>query len=293
MYGLIRRFDRLPRWARASIPLGTVLALGYLQHRMGAEVSFSVLYLIPVALAAWSVSGRLGLSLALLSSLLWGLTTWDSGGSPTRPWIPIWNGAVRLLLFVLVASLVSALRRALQRERALARTDPLTGSPNRRALMERAGRELARARRTGHSVALAYLDVDDFKDVNDRFGHAEADRLLQRMAAELTASIRSSDMLARMGGDEFALLLPDLTREMAEATLARALSRLRSRVAARGLTLGFSAGGVVARGGALDLDTMLRAADQELYRVKAGGKGSARFVELDSASPLDASTVGG
>jgi len=102
--------------------------------------------------------------------------------------------------------------RRLERE---ADADPLTGLANHRAFHDRLRTEVERAQRYGRPLSLACLDVDGFKDVNDQFGHQAGDKVLREVAARLTTVARSADLVARIGGDEFAILLPETTAEAA------------------------------------------------------------------------------
>jgi diguanylate cyclase (GGDEF)-like protein len=113
--------------------------------------------------------------------------------------------------------------RLVSRLEGLARTDPLTGVPNRRVWEEELPRELERARRTGAEVCLAMIDLDDFKSYNDRFGHQAGDLVLREAASAWRAQVRSTDLLARYGGEEFVLLLPACALEDA----VRIVERLR------------------------------------------------------------------
>src|SRR2546429_8434445 len=123
--------------------------------------------------------------------------------------IPYWNVVLRLAALVLVSEAVARLRLAHARERELASQDAVTGGPNARACYEFAGAEIARARRYIHPFSVAYLDLDDFKLVNDRLGHLAGDAVLRSVARALSGVLRSSDLVARLGGDEFVVLLPE------------------------------------------------------------------------------------
>jgi diguanylate cyclase (GGDEF)-like protein len=147
--------------------------------------------------------------------------------------------------------------------RDAAHSDHLTGLPNRRAFEATAGRELARARRGGGPLALVMMDLDGFKGVNDRFGHARGDELLVTVADVLREEMRAVDVVARLGGDEFALLLPDADRVGAEAVVARIADAVRGRSAA-----GISFGAAELGADAADLDGLLHAADGRLYEMK-------------------------
>lgn len=166
-------------------------------------------------------------------------------------------------------ALATVLRRIEQQERLLtaARTDPLTGLLNRRALDERLEAELARQDRAGGPVSLLLLDVDHFKRVNDDRGHAHGDEVLRGVAAAMREVARTADVLGRIGGDEFALLLADT----GEGGAWVAANRLCERVRPIGVTVSVGAATAEA-GGAWDVATLLRAADQALYEAKRAGR---------------------
>jgi diguanylate cyclase (GGDEF)-like protein len=144
----------------------------------------------------------------------------------------------------------------------LSRTDPLTACLNRRGFAERLDAELARAAREGTEVALVQLDLNGFKEVNDRFGHAAGDELLRWVGSTIHGLLRSSDATGRLGGDEFALLLPGVPLDEARAVADRTVAALAERVGAvAGVACHPADGG--------DGDELLRHADSDLYAAKA------------------------
>jgi diguanylate cyclase (GGDEF)-like protein len=153
-------------------------------------------------------------------------------------------------------------RLALQLRTAAA-TDPLTGVANRRAWEAEASRSLAHAARTGEPLSLAILDLDDFKEVNDRLGHGAGDDLLRDLTTGWTHRLRQADLLGRYGGDEFVLCLPDTDRAGAEEILQRL---------ADSHEFAWSGGVATAEDGDT-LDTVLARADADLYRHKRSGRG--------------------
>jgi diguanylate cyclase (GGDEF)-like protein/putative nucleotidyltransferase with HDIG domain len=155
-----------------------------------------------------------------------------------------------------------------------AATDPLTGLANHRAFHERLREELARALRHERPLALALLDVDHFKVVNDSLGHERGDAVLAAVAAALMTSARTEDVLARLGGDEFALLMPDTSEEQALAAIERTRSAIATIELEGGLTVSVSAG-VCGVEHAQDADTLVRLADGALYWSKAHGRDAA------------------
>lgn len=149
--------------------------------------------------------------------------------------------------------------------------DPLTGLPNRLLLHERLTRALARARGDGHQVALAFIDLDGFKGVNDSLGHVAGDALLATMAQRLQKALRGSDTLARFGGDEFVAVLPDLQDDALLASLiARLIAAARRPVAVghQRVQLSASVGVAVFPRDGDTPDLLLRKADQAMYAAK-------------------------
>lgn len=144
------------------------------------------------------------------------------------------------------------------RLRSAAATDPLTGLPNRRAVERVIVRELARANRHGEPLALAVIDLDDFKEVNDRLGHAAGDRLLVEVTAAWSCELRAGDVLARFGGDEFVAVLPGASPQQARAVI----DRWRHAHAQP-----FSAG-IAGAGPTTPIDELLRLADDACYQAK-------------------------
>ena len=168
-------------------------------------------------------------------------------------------------------------RRALEK---LAFFDPLTGLPNRTLLGDRLQQVLLQSKRSGTPVALIFMDLDDFKGVNDSLGHDVGDALLGAVAKRLQSCVRASDTVARWGGDEFVVLLPSITGAEDAAQVARAiLSVLREPFTLSGYHLytGASLGVSVFPDTAGDADDLIKNADTALYRVKAEGKGNFGF----------------
>ncbi|MEW5727355.1 MAG: sensor domain-containing diguanylate cyclase [Pseudomonadota bacterium] len=168
-------------------------------------------------------------------------------------------------------------RKALERElRRLATTDPLTGAANRRQFMHSAATELERALRYGHDLSVIMLDIDHFKRINDTHGHAVGDEALKALVATIQAALREMDVLGRLGGEEFSVLLPETglpgAVEVAER-LRAAIAAIRLPVPGDGLLSFTSSLGVAARDGhGRDIEELLARADQALYRAKQGGR---------------------
>ena len=197
-----------------------------------------------------------------------------AAGLPLTGWLdtnPVPSPVLTLLVVAASVAVSIAVRERIERERdalrSVALTDPLTGIANRRQLLSRAEYEIARHRRTGHSFALVMLDLDGFKLLNDRFGHAAGDELLCDVAAALSQAMRAQDTVARLGGDEFCVLAPE-TDGPRTLPLARRIARTVAEATAGIETLSASVGvGVFPEDGA-SATALLQAADERLLQAK-------------------------
>jgi diguanylate cyclase (GGDEF)-like protein len=261
-----------------------VALIAQLDYCTGPQLSFNIFYLIPVAACAWWGGFSHGILLALAASLAWCLV--DALENPLLPLVAeLWNGITRFGTLSLTASLVSRLHTGMIRERCLARTDPLTGAANGRTFYEAAALEAERARRTGQPLTLAYLDLDDFKQLNDRLGHAAGDAALVHAVSTVRQQLRTSDLLARLGGDEFALLLPNTNADGAVALLRRMQAILGQEMHRQALPVTFSIGAITFGRPSSDVDLMIRRIDALMYQAKVRGKGRIEHTVAWDMSP--------
>jgi diguanylate cyclase (GGDEF)-like protein len=198
-----------------------------------------------------------------------------------------------------IARNVATATQRVRRHRDLIRRayfDTLTGLPNRSLFQDRLQQAVAQARRASRRLAVLYLDLDDFKWVNDTLGHHAGDELLRRMASVLTSSLRETDTVARLAGDEFAIVLPDVgDARQIDKVLATLRSRLQkpARIAGHDLKLRASIGVAVFPLHAQDADALLRSADAAMYRVKRAraARRAARLASTASAATGDGRAV--
>lgn len=259
----------------------SVALLGAIEASPGAQhQELAPCYLLPIVFLAWHVNRAAGLKAAAGALLAGLLASIASGTPPPGSFNWAWNGCMRILLYLSATLLVAAFRESYDREKTLGRVDHLTHLANRRALIELAEAELARARRYKHPFTLAYVDLDDFKRINDRFGHHAGDRVLVDIAETLKKSVRSTDLVARLGGDEFAILLPETSEEAAQRVLTKLRNNLLGMLVERDRPISCSIGAVTFISPELTIEEMLDVADGLLYAVKREGKNQIRHQVL-------------
>ena len=273
------------RWAIWSVCLTAILVPATLQIATDAEFTFAALELLPVLVIAWMGGKRNGLLLAFLAVAMWAVSDIVSERQFSAPWVPWANAATRLMTYSVVALLAAQLRLQFEREHELATQDALTGLQNRRAFLEAGDAEVERSKRYGRSLAVIFLDIDDFKQINDSKGHAAGDAALHATARALLAALRSSDQVARLGGDEFAVLLPETGYDAAVETGRKI--HLAVNMALEGFPpLKASIG--VAWFEEVDrlFPAMLKAADELMYKVKESGKNDMRLRRIAAPERL-------
>jgi diguanylate cyclase (GGDEF)-like protein len=272
----------------AVICLLLVAAVALLDYVAGYELSLSLLYLGPVALSAWYLGRSMGFAFAVLAAAAWILDDILMGHEWELGYARYWNAVMlHLGFFVFAAYLVTRLRGQLERERKLARTDGLTGALNWRAFVEEVSRLTKLALRGGGATTLVYLDVDDFKGINDTQGHAAGDRLLQAIHTAAVRSLRDSDVVARLGGDEFGFLLPMTDENGARTVVERTLKHLADAVAAGEWHVTFSIGVVTFPFPPQDAEQAIRAVDALMYKVKNGGKNGVAYETAETTTKAD------
>jgi diguanylate cyclase (GGDEF)-like protein len=266
--------SRPPLWL---IIIGLLSVLGVVDYFTGTDISISFFFLAPIVIAAWYINRAAGMGVSIASAVIWFVV--NGPALPVQEFrfgVLIWNAGVRLGFFVVVAALVSVLRQAIDRERLLARTDYLTGVKNDRSFYEQAAIELRRARRHNRPMSIAYIDADDFKELNDRFGHNAGDSALRAIGAALLRRLRATDVVGRMGGDEFAVLLPEAGEDEAVKTVKRLHKLLTTELRGKGWPITLSIGVLTCTTAPSEIDRLMKEVDALMYEVKRSGKNHVR-----------------
>jgi diguanylate cyclase (GGDEF)-like protein len=271
---------KLPESILLSIGCVLVLLVGILNHLAGPEHSSPGLYLLPILLVTWLTERWIGFILSILSALTWLIVDLASGATYSISDIPYWNGVKRLSSFFILTIIVSMVKNTLTQEKEISRIDFLTGIRNRRYFIELVNMEINRARRYEHPFTVVCLDLDNFKIVNDCFGHTTGDILLRLVAHTIRENIRVTDTVARLGGDEFGILMPETGRNMAEVIIQRVQKINLDYMRKHGWPVTLSIGVVTFTSPPSTVDEVLRISDQLLYNAKNNGKNSIKYEVL-------------
>ena len=264
------------------ISIFVIMVIGYYDYHTRAQVSMMLLYAVPILVSSWYCGKMEGIFVAMFAATSWlivNLANQPYGESAT---IIFWNAFTRLGIFALLAhtfSLQAQLRRALEGEKLRADTDRLTGLLNREAFRERVEEEILRARRYNHPLSLAFIDLDNFKQVNDIQGHARGDKLLQQISGTITHTIRKIDIAGRIGGDEFAICLPETGDEQVCKAIDNLVKSLDIKTSQLGWKVTASIGVVTCTEICFTetYDALLGKADKLMYAAKEKGKNAAEF----------------
>ena len=261
-----------------------VIGVGWVDYITGPEYSLLLLYLIPVLTTAWFVGKWASVAISIESAIVLLVVdlVWQKHSSDTVALY--WNDLSNLVFFFLVTYIIASLKNAFEREKHMASTDALTGVANRRRFYELAYAEINRLKRYGHPFTVCYIDIDNFKLINDTFGHGEGDNLLRLIAESIRNNMRRTDVVGRLGGDEFALLMPE-TGADAALNVVDKVRAFQDIAQNRGLTITLSIGMVVYLSPPENVEEMIKRADALMYSVKTSGKNSIKYEVVGRAEP--------
>lgn len=259
-----------PIWFATGLVFLCGVTLG--DYLTGTELSFSFLYLIPIGVFSLAFSGNAGIATAFLCAVIWFVVEVLTSDH-TNLLVHFWNAAIRLGFFLLPTVLL----KVVEQERSLARTDSLTCAFNNRYFIELLQREIDRSARYKHFFTVAFIDTDNFKTINDTFGHAFGDSALQAIVKLMKRYLRKTDLVARVGGDEFAILLPETDGAAARSAITNMTGKLSDELIKMKYPITFSIGVLTLSAPHLSADEVLRIADKMMYIVKNNGKNNVKY----------------
>jgi diguanylate cyclase (GGDEF)-like protein len=278
---LNRLLDRLPRGLLIVVALIVLLIVGVIDYITGEEIGLSIFYVIPVILMAWYLGKTAGIIMSFVAASAWYIADTAAGHVYSNAAIPVWNAVVRLGFFLLIGLFMSILKDVLGHEQDLARTDSLTGVVNSRYFYKLAEVELERAKRYARPFSIAYMDLDNFKEVNDVYGHGAGDELLCFIAGTVRDNIRGSDIVARLGGDEFVLLLPETKDGDAGKVMEKLCSLIREGMPEYHFPVTVSVGVITYLMLPASVEEMIREVDDLMYSVKKSTKNAIKHAIIE------------
>lgn len=276
MKALLKYLETIPKTAIPVIAVLMVVLIAGIDHLSGYEISVSLFYLSAVVFVSWFGKRSHAVVICVFGSVMWMLADLAAGHTYSHPAIPVWNAIMILGFFLISTFALSKIKELLLREQTLARIDFLTGVTNSLAFNEVAKMELERSARFNRPLTIAYIDIDNFKEVNDSLGHSQGDYILKFVARVMKENTRVIDVVSRLGGDEFAILLPETNEEGAKTVIEKLRRHLLDASKSNNWHITFSIGVVTCyerRG----VDELLKEADKLMYSVKESGKDAIKY----------------
>lgn len=260
---------------RRAVVIAAFILLGmvwFIDHISWPGLAFTMLYFIPILIVSWSCGNWTVAAMCVAASVSWSLDDFVTEHAYANQMVPYINTAVNFLFFIAVAVIIKRFKRVLYLEKEYANTDFLTKAANSRFFRQMAEIEIDKAKRYNRNFSIIYLDLDNFKDINDAFGHSSGDLLLKSVADALRASVRKVDTVARIGGDEFAIILPESDYNGSELVAWRIQESIASLAQKKNWPVTASIGVVTCTQPPLSADEMIKWADAIMYRAKNSGK---------------------
>ena len=268
-------FDYLAKQSKIfilAVAFSMVITIGVIDYITGIDLSVLVFYVVPVFMATWFLGTGAGFVLSICCASTWALSNNLFSREYIYPITPYWNLITNLGFFFVTTTVLQRLKTSLEQERLVARSDFLTGAVSRRYFLELAASEINRARRYNHPFTAVYIDVDNFKAVNDTFGHDVGDEVLINAVTTIREQIRTSDIIARLGGDEFMIFFPETGAEMAMAAIDKVRKVLLLTMGKNDWPVTFSYGMVTFATPPWSVDHMIKLTDDLMYEGKKSGK---------------------
>jgi len=252
----------------------------WMDHIVSPLVSFATYYFVPIMVAAWYL-GKKSAYLLVLVSIIASTHIFGENLSTGESSLLAYDFVFKALGFLILSYSVLHVRQLVTRLKQQNHTDYLTVASSRRYFYEASSMELARSYRHKYPVTLAFIDLDNFKEVNDTQGHDTGDQLLVKIADTMKSDLRDGDILGRLGGDEFAILLPQTNADQVKIIIRRMKKNLHDAVAPFNSSVTFSIGVVTYLADKpASIDELIAVADRTMYSVKKSTKNDIQFLEF-------------
>jgi diguanylate cyclase (GGDEF)-like protein len=276
--------DKLPKPSLTLFGLLLVLAIGGLDTITSYDISVTILYLFPIVLIAWYEGGVSATLVSIFSAITWATSDLVSGHIYSHIIVRIWNAFMVLGMFLFVSYSIATVKKLFIKEHEHADTDNLTGVANIRFFYEQARIEISRSASYKQPLTLAYIDIDGLRYVNDTLGHIAGDYLLHEVARIMRTILRPADIISRLEGAKFAVLMPETKNENATAIIHKVQEHLMDAVKKNGWPATFSTGVVTSVGSTYTLDELIAKAEDLMNAAKVTSKNMVKSKILDLSS---------
>lgn len=240
-------------------------------YATGSDLSFLLFYLIPVYFFVWFTTRRIGVIASVICAAIWAIENISARVNLYHSSVSYLNISIEIVFFFIVTYLICLLKETMGINEELARKDTLTGVMNRSAFYDIADREILRLERYSRPFTVTYIDIDNFKIINYRFGHHAGDRLLRCVADTIRGSLRKIDIVSRFGGDEFTILLPETGAEAAQVVLSRLRNVLLNIMEKNQWSVTFTFGTVTFLKAPSSVEDMMKKVGSVMYSGKDSG----------------------
>lgn len=282
LIGILEYLEKQSKVYLSLLGFLLVVLVLVLDYSLGWEINFAPGYLLPVVFITWLLGRKIGFVAAIVCGFLRFATIIFEGNFYPSFLYHVFNVAIRVVFFSVIVYILSELKNSLEREKYFGRIDYLTGLANKRQFDEIANTEIQRALRYKHPFTVAYMDIDYFKIVNDRFGHHAGNILLCAVAKIIKKDIRKIDSAARIGGDEFVILMPETGRKSAEVVINRVQKSLVDLMQEKKWPITFSFGVVTVNHPPNSINEILKIADRLMYFSKSKGISKVSYEEYSA-----------
>lgn len=256
----------------ALVIIFLIVIVGITDYYTGEKIDICVFYIIPLFIATWTMGLITGLIVCFFCVVAMLITNVLLVQYEISMWIVYWNEAIRTAFFLILIFLLARLKNILGHEKRMARVDFLTQTANKRSFYEFIQYEIDRSQRYHYPISFIYMDIDNFKDINDRFGHIVGDNFLKAVAKMIKNNIRTNDIVARLGGDEFGILLPETNTKQLRIVSQKIYKLLLAQRKRTFKFVTFSLGGVTCQGANCSINELIKQADKLMYSVKKNMK---------------------